>query len=62
MFTYLVRQDGAQFYLYEGNALAATLSYPLKVRDFDLTRAQQARQWFQDLATKLGIAFKFEGE
>lgn len=61
-YTYLVRQDGAQFYLYDGSALEAVISYPLKVRDFELTKAQQARSWFERLMMKWGIAIKFEGE
>lgn len=62
---YFVRQDGAQFYLYSDkneNALEVTITYPHRVRDFDMTRAQQARQWFKGLATKWGLAVTFEGE
>lgn len=60
--TYLVRQDGAQFYLYDGSALEAVISYPQTVRDFDMTKAQQARSWFERLMTKWGIVIQFEGD
>jgi hypothetical protein len=59
-YTYLVRQDGAQFYLYDGSALEAILSYPGRVRDFDMTRAQQARDWFENTMKKWGVNFSFE--
>lgn len=60
--SYLVRQDGADFYLYDGSALVVTLHYPRAVRDFELTKAVEARQWFKNLAAQWGIVAMFEDE
>lgn len=60
---YLVRQDGAQFYLYSPNGdLEAVMTAPYRVRDFDMRRAEQARLWFKLLMEQWNVAFYFEGE
>jgi hypothetical protein len=62
LIAYLVRQDGKDFYCYDGSALDCVISYIHQVRDFDMTQAQQARAWFKRLAAKWGWSIRFEGE
>jgi hypothetical protein len=56
---YDVYQDGADFYLKEGSALIAVITYPNKVRDFDLEQAQKARKWFKSLMVQWNIIARF---
>lgn len=60
--SYLVRQDGADFYLMDGSALDAVITYPQGVRGLSLTQAHQAREWFKHLMLRWGITVTFEGE
>ena len=49
---YTVEQDGADFYLKEGSALIAVVTYPSGVRD--MNDATRAREWFHRLAAMWG--------
>ena len=52
---YSYRQDGADFYLNEGSALIAVVTYPDGVRDFDMDAARKAAVWFKKLMHMWGI-------
>lgn len=54
---YYVRQDGADFYLYDGSALIAVVSYPGRVAD--LGDAETARLWFKDQSRIWGWSVHF---
>lgn len=58
-FEYHVRQDGADFYLYEGSALIAVVSYPQRVSDFDMDAARDARSWFEAFAGRHNMIVHF---
>jgi hypothetical protein len=60
-YTYSVTQDGADFYLKDGSALVAVVTYPSGVKDFDLEGAIKARDWFEQLMRQWGIVVAFEG-
>ena len=55
MHEYTVEQDGADFYLREGSALIAVITYPSGVKDFDIVAAQRAKEWFLKLMRQWGI-------
>jgi len=52
---YRYSQDGADFYLNEGETLVAVVTYPQGVRDFDLPAAQRACEWFKKLMHQWNI-------
>lgn len=56
---YTCWQDGADFYLKEGASLVAVVTYPDKVRDFDLEAAKKAREWFLKLMQRWNIRVIF---
>jgi hypothetical protein len=56
---YDAMQDGADFYLTQGDELVAVISYPKRVGDFDLEEAQKARSWFEELARKWNFTASF---
>ncbi len=46
---YSVFQDGADFYLTDQNENLTVVTYPRKVRDFDMPAAISARKWFNEV-------------
>lgn len=57
---YHVEQDGPDFYLREGSALVAVVTYAgAVVRDFDCEAAMKARDWFERQARIWGWAVHF---
>lgn len=59
---YHAQQDGADFYLNEGSALIAVVTYPDGVRDFDMNAAVKAREWFTKLMRSWNVAVYFTKE
>lgn len=54
-----VTQDGRDFYIYENGKFHHCVSAPFKVRDYDIPKALEARQWFEDKMRKEKVDFQF---
>lgn len=59
--TYIVSQDGRDFYLCnEADDLTCVVSYPGRVSDFDLDEARKARIWFETLMKAWNVSVAWE--